>query len=359
MSRRLVLLFCFFVSSFLFADPPVPVIESIEPADGLVQGGDRITITGRNFDGGPCQDFPSCGPAVTFTLSHPDGCCVTGVGKIISATNTELVVETPAHPAGLTHVTVLARSSGQATAPNAFRFGRGGFRRVLVPIAFRGEVPGANGSRWVSELQGRVFYPGPQEVTRTPGSTPPSLVEGPFTFTDLPSSNRGMFLYVPEGNFLAMNLRVRDVSRDAENFGTEIPLVTSEETTTAFAFDLLDIPIGPKYRQTLRIYNFEGRRAMQVGVRILARDGRENIVSTNYTMPEEEPIQEFPQFPGYLEINLADLLPGGYEGRVDVSVSHPAGPRLWAMVSVTNNDTQLVTMVTPTFNEHGFIAFVP
>ena len=359
MSRRLVLLFSFFLSSSLFAEPPAPVIESIEPVQGRVQGGDRVTITGRNFDGGPCEDFHRCGPAVAFTLPHPDGCCVSGVGKIISATDTQIVIETPEHATGLTHVTVVAKSGAEATVPNAYRFGREGYRRILVPIAFSGEVPGANGSRWVSELRGRVFYPGTVEVSRTPAVVPQSLVQGPFTFTDLPSSNRGMFLYVTEGHFLTMNLRVRDVSRDAENFGTEVPLVTAEESTTAFAFDLLDIPVGPKYRQTLRVYNFEGRRGVQIGVRVLARGGTENLVFAHYVMPEEEPIQEFPQFPGYLEINLADLLPANYAGNVDVSVSHPAGPRMWAMVSVTNNETQLVTMVTPTFNEHGFIAFIP
>ena len=350
-------------ASLLFAfaafavDPPV--IDSIEPANGSVHGGDTITIKGRNFDQGPCDELHGCTFGVTFRLPHPEGCCITGGATVISASDTELVVRTREHPAGLADLTVHARSGLTTTVRGGFRFGREGFRRLLVPVAFRGVVPGAHGSRWVSELNGRVFYPGQLEVTRTPFSTPASLVEGPFTFTDLPeANNRGLFIYIPEGNFLSMNLRIRDISREAQNFGTEIPIVTAEETASVNAMTLLDIPIGPKYRQTLRMYNFEGRRATQFGVRILARDGKENLVFTHYETPEEG-LEEFPQFPGYIEVNLADLLPGNYEGRVDVAVSHTLGARVWAMVSVTNNDTQMVTMVTPTFQEGGSVVFVP
>ncbi len=340
------------------ADPPVPVIQSLDYDTVPVEGGTIVTIRGSNFDGGECQVHPhdGCGPIVYFSLPHPDGCCVTGSAKVLSASDTELVVETPPHDAGLTNVSVIARSGGRATLRGGLRFGRPGFRRVLIPVGFSGEVPGAFGSRWVTELTGRVFYPGRVEVTRTPYSETPHQVEGPFRFTDLPAHGRGAFVYVPEGYFVDMSLRVRDVSRERENFGTEVPLVTEEETTSAFNFMFLDLPIDPKYRQTLRVYNFEGKRAATIGVQIYARDGVKDFVYNNYTMPDG-PIEEFPTEPGYLELNLADLLPG-YQGRVDVSVSHPAGPRIWGMVSITNNETQMITMVTPTFDERGGISMI-
>lgn len=343
----------------LLAAVEPPVITSVVPDHGGIAGGELITIKGRNFDQAPCEELQGCGFGVTFTMPHPEGCCTTGVATIITANDTQLVVRTPAHATGMTDLTVYARSGLTTTVRNGYRFGREGFRRVLLPIAFSGEVPGAHGSRWVSELNGRVFYPGQLEVTRTPFSVPPTQFEGPFRFTDFPAgNNRGAFVYVPEGTFMAMNLRVRDVSRDGENFGTEVPIVTAEETASVNAMDLLDIPIGPKYRQTLRMYNFEGRRKTQFGVRIMARDGKENLVFNHYETPEEG-LEEFPQFPGYIELNLADLLPAGYVGRVDVSVSHTLGARVWSMVSVTNNDTQLVTLVTPTFREGGSVVLVP
>ena len=343
----------------VFADPPVPVIESISPGQVPVDGGSVVTITGSNFDGGDCQVHPhdGCGPIVSFSMPHPHGCCFSGSAKVLSASDTELIVETPPHVNGLADVQVIARSGGRATARGGLRFGREGFRRVLVPIAFRGEVPGAFGSRWVTELNGRVFYPGQVEVTRTPFSEPPHKVEGPFTFADLPPAHSGgVFVYVPEGYFLDLSLRVRDVSRAQENFGTEVPLVTSEETTPAFYQMFLNVPMGPKYRQTLRIYNFEGKRRAQIGVRILDRSGTTELASSYYTMPDG-PVEEFPAEPGYIEVNLGDLLPG-HEGAVDVAVAASAGPRMWSMVSVTNNETQMVTLVTPTFTERGGISII-
>ena len=356
--RTSILLFTLFAAVAAIADPPVPVVTAIDTEYVSVTGGDLVTITGTNFDGGDCQVHPhdGCGPIVSFSLPHPDGCCFTGSAQIVAASDTELVVRTPAHVTGRANLHIIARSGGRTSVPNALHFGRPGFRRVLVPVGFRGEVPGAFGSRWVTELTGRIFYQGQKEVTRTPYSEPKHLVEGPFRFEDLPTHGRGAFLYVPEGDFLDLSLRVRDVSREAENYGTEVPLVTSEETTTAFQFSFLDIPMGPKYRQTLRIYNFEGKRAANIGVRILARNGTQNLVFNNYSMPDG-PLEEFPTEPGYLELNLGDLLPG-YVGNVDVSVSHSAGPRLWSMVSITNNETQMVTMVTPTFNESGSIVII-
>lgn len=342
-----------------FADPPVPVITSIDQEIVPITGGTVVRIHGTNFDGGPCQVHPhdGCGPIVYFTAPHPDGCCISGTATVLESSDTELVIETPQHIASIANVHVIARSGGRATMREGIRFGRPGFRRVLVPVGFRGEVAGALGSRWVTELTGRIFYPGQKEVTRTPFSEPPHLVQGPFRFEDLPAHGRGAFIYVPEGDFLDLNLRVRDVSRESESFGTEVPLVTSEETTTVFAHSFLDLPIGPKYRQTLRIYNFEGKRAANIGVRILARNGTENLVFNQYTMPDG-PLEEFPTEPGYLEMNLSDLLPAGYVGRVDVSVSHSLGPRIWSMVSITNNETQAVTMVTPTFGERGHVSMI-
>jgi len=359
--RTSILVFLLIGAFAAVAEPPVPIdpiVHSIDYAVVPVEGGTIIAIRGLNFDGGPCQVHPhdGCGPAVSFSLPHPDGCCFTGAGEIVSASDTELFVKTPPHIATLADVHVLARSGRRTTVRGGLRFGRPGFRRVLLPVGFRGEVPGAFGSRWVTELTGRIFYRGQAEVTRTPYSEPRHLVEGPFRFDDLPTHGHGAFVYVPEGDFLDLSLRVRDVSRENENYGTEVPLVTSEETTTAFGFFFLDIPMGPKYRQTLRVYNFEGKRAANIGVRILARNGTENLVFNQYTMPDG-PIEEFPTEPGYLELNLADLLPG-YEGSVDVSVSHSAGPRLWSMVSITNNETQMVTMVTPTMSENGSIAII-
>ena len=340
------------------AEPPVPVVDSISPGEGPVTGGTRVTLRGRNFDGGPCQNEQGCALAVKFYTPHPVAGWATGVGKLISATDTEIVIETPEHGNGLVDVIVWSASGGRTVVPNGFRFGRGGFRRILVPLAFRGFVQGAFDSVWVTELTGRVFDKYKSEVTRKPFSTPALPVQGPFVFDDFPQGHTGgIFIYVPESDYLDMSLRIRDVSRERENFGTEVPLVSAEETTPYWAQLLLDIPIDPKYRQTLRIYNFEGKRAATVSFRIHARDSVEDLAFVSIHLPNF-PIEEFPTEPGYLQISLADWLPAGYTGRVDVYVWAAPGPRIWSMVSVTNNETQMVTMVTPADGPRGPVPII-
>lgn len=363
MNRSAAVLALLFVVVAAVAEPPVPVVDSITPASGPVTGGTRVTINGRNFDGGPCQNQQGCAVAVRFVTPHPQNCCVSGVAKVISASDTQIVIETPEHGNGLVDVHVASASGGKTVVPNGFRFGRGGYKRVLVPVAWRGVVHGAFGSRWVTELTGRVFHRNtPIEVTRTPFSTPPHLVENAFVFDDFPENHTGgTFIYVPEEQQVDLGLRIRDVSRTEENYGSEVPLVTAEETTPAFSVVLLDIPVGPKYRATLRTYNFEGRRPWAFTIMIFPRDGTEEILFQTYHA-DGFPIEEFPSIPGQSQLNIGDLLPARYEGRVDVLIG-PAPPwigrRIWSMISVTNNETQAVTMVTPTFREHPVISFIP
>lgn len=344
------------------AEAPIPFVESIEPASGPVTGGTRVTLKGRNFDGGACQAEQGCALAVKFVTPHPQNCCVTGVGKVIFASDTEIVIETPEHGNGLVDVHISSAAGGKTVVKNGFRFGRGGFKRVLVPVAWSGILPGAFGSKWVTELSGRVFDKDRSvEVTRTPFSAPPHVVQNAFVFDDLPErGGQGIFIYVPEEAYVDLGLRIRDVSRLVENYGTEVPLVTAEKTTPAVAVVLLDIPVGAKYRSTLRTYNFEGRRPWGFSIMIFPRDGTEHLLFQTYHT-SGFPIEEFPSVPGYSQMNIDDLLPAGYTGRVDVQVwpAPPWGTRIWPMISITNNETQMVTMVTPTFREHPRIPFIP
>src|SRR5215212_9007325 len=362
MSRPAAVLALLFVAVAAVAEPPVPVVDSITPASGPVTGGTRVTLKGRNFDGGPCQKEQGCALAVRFVTPHPQDCCVTGVGKVISSSDTEIVIETPEHGNGLVDVYVASAAGGRAVVKNGFRFGRGGYKRVLVPVAWRGVVSGAFGSRWTTELTGRVFDKDKSiEVTRTPYSTPPHLVQNAFVFDDFPERyTGGVFIYVPEEQYVDLGLRIRDVSREEENYGTEVPLVTAEETSPAVAVVLLDVTVGPKYRSTLRTYSFEGRRDWGFSIMIFPRGGTEILVFQSYH-GGGFPVEEFPSIPGQSQLDIGNLLPAGYTGRVDVQLwgVPPWGKRIWGMISVTNNDTQMVTMVTPTFQEHSPIRLLP
>lgn len=85
------------------APAPTPDIGSISPGSGSTAGGETVTLGGSGLAGVTSVDF--------------DGSAAT----IVSTTDTEIVVTTPAHAAGMTDVTV---SDGQQTATfvNAYEF---------------------------------------------------------------------------------------------------------------------------------------------------------------------------------------------------------------------------------------------
>jgi hypothetical protein len=148
----------------------------------------------------------------------------------------------------------------------------------------------------------------------------------------------GRFLVLFEGEFdrLAANLRVYDVSRDNENFGTEMPIVREHELTTA-PIHLPGVPITAGFRNTLRIY---GTKATTVRVTIGAEST--DIVLTPGTGPFDPAYAISTAFPAPTAGDASKL-------RVTVTPLDTSAnaARIWAFVSVTNNTTQLITTITP------------
>lgn len=84
---------------------PQPTITNIDPAIGLVAGGETITITGTYFENGADVDFDGVySPDVTFI--DP----------------TELIIETPAHTIGLKDVTVTNPNTMSITTTNGYEY---------------------------------------------------------------------------------------------------------------------------------------------------------------------------------------------------------------------------------------------
>lgn len=115
------------------------------------------------------------------------------------------------------------------------------WRRVLLPIYFEGEIAGAFGSRWTLELSGyngsntqHLITAHPEVRFETPsrcGCTvgPGELFAG-ARFLRADRRGAGRFLYVmtngpDETEQLALSLRTRDLSREAEGHGIEVPVV--------------------------------------------------------------------------------------------------------------------------------------
>jgi hypothetical protein len=148
----------------------------------------------------------------------------------------------------------------------------------------------------------------------------------------------GWFLYVPktEVESLAAYLRVYDVTRAALNHGTEVPIVRSSEFIEN-RIVLTGVPTDPRFRNALRIYSqsdidvvvtVEGRAPVT-----LALTGATDIFHPGYAI-----FTDFPTGNGSVTVTI-DVVHGPVESLVSDAI--------WAFITVTNNETQLISTITP------------
>jgi hypothetical protein len=272
----------------------------------------------------------------------------------------DILVRTPAHADGLVDVSLSTPIGDNATAPNAFRFGsavdEGDFDRVLFPVTFDG--PGANGSDWTTVIT--VRNDAPIHVETEPliwfdASIPTIPIQAPFppggrAFFDQLGSQAGRFFYIPRGlePYFSYSSHIRDRSRTGTNLGTQIPVVRASDTSNRIR--LIDVPLDPAFRARLRIYDWD-TRPRDVTVRIIEAfrevvhhvDVR--LSAAVVTCPTTPCLQ--PE-PAYAALDLSSIPGLSGAGRGDIIIEAETGDaRLWGFVSLTNNETQAVTVYTP------------
>jgi hypothetical protein len=234
---------------------------------------------------------------------------------------------------------------------------------ILLPVAIPISVRGAFGSEFVTELT--IFNGSPQtvfvegvEFPRCPvvGCAPPTLGAGNTLITrpgSFGTSNVGLLRIAPRtaADAVVAQLRVQDISRQATTWGTEIPVVRERDAVSG-PLHLLDIPADGNFRTTLRIYNFTPASSA-VRVRIF------DVTSTGFSDPyaSGELIREadvtLTQLSPSAGVSYAVLSIDGMVGtrigrRLRVSVVPSATDmKLWAFVSVTHNESQHITTITP------------
>jgi hypothetical protein len=258
--------------------------------------------------------------------------------------------DAPPHAAGLVDVRVERKDAAALVYPAAVLYfdspDAGGFERILFPVLF--SAKGANGSDWRSE----AVVSNPNEWFVENYNTIDSLVcvtfpcgerlsPGSYARLTGPSFTRGAVLLVPraEADNLSFALRIRDVSREAEGFGTEVPVVRESAMMANRPATLLDVPLDPRYRVKLRIYGYDEWPSD-------TPDASVEII---------DPLTRERKGRHYVRMTLLDThrygeldLPAGAEGeRVAIYVYAPQDMPVWAFASVTNNTTQQVTLVTP------------
>lgn len=316
----------------------------------LPTGGLNVTRVRLHANGEPL-----CGTTTCEDVTIRVGGELVPRTDITATADGALTFKPPNHEEGLVEV-VVTRQSGTTTLPGAlYYFDHNGtdlsiFERILFPILE--QSGGALGSQWVSEAA--IANPKPWPIVNRNYVEPfvCILIDYPcferidagqirtFNGDGFP---RGVLLYSPraESPNLAFSLRVRDTSRQAEGFGTHIPIVRESEMFTNTALTLLDVPIDPRYRTKVRMYVLDA--AAHTAQVTVVRPNEASVTERSRTYDVPVSAHDF-IYPGYAEF---DVPAGRADERAHVYVR--IGDRetpSWAFASVTNNETQQVTIVT-------------
>ena len=239
------------------------------------------------------------------------------------------------------------------------------YETILLPSFTDREIPGAFGSRWRVEhgvyngndldLESPIDFMNTQIncISPCPGFPAiPGLRVTPIPTQQPYGRSPNWLIHVrkPLDAALRFSLRVRDLSREDESWGTELPVVHEREFVQRV--QLFDVPLQPRFRQNLRIYALpQGTTCCtDVAVRFYSIDTSTLLYETTAKLTLPPPSYGSPDFPAQPETvelsflgNIAQLA-----GHDRVRVEIDGGSRLiWAYASITNNATQDVTVVSP------------
>ena len=237
-----------------------------------------------------------------------------------------------------------------------------GHLSVLVPVN-PGSAPGAFGTQWTTKLW--ITNLSPVDATVACDTSPdcPTVKTNSTAVLDAsPYANAphpGFFITIPVPFPLQigqenvwMSLRTFDSSTAAKSAGTEIPLVRIQDFTKS-AFALPGVPANDHSRSRLRIYGIGNGT---VNVRAVGLNTNQELMNVVAPLTGgDTPVNNFfgvpeVRFPSYAELALPDFSASDSMVRVEIT---PAGGLLtWAFVSVTDNESQQFTIVSPSQAEY-------
>jgi hypothetical protein len=304
-----------------------PAVQTLEPSSGVA--GTIVTIKGTNLMPPGCRGicpsaFPTFPPTVTVG-GKP--------ARLVESHDDFVKAEIPLMGGGAYDVTITT-ADGSVTLDRAFVYGAEGdndprytligrTHRLLIPVVAN-RVPGAFGSIWLTELTGRGSYP-----ETLPEMTAPAEL---------------LYVEAPE----AFHLRIRDVTRQAEGWGTEVPVVPVEEAFVNDPMEFPNIPYEPASRVTLRVYDFDGPLGAGVDVQVYAGNTAQLLGQAHYTLSSAPVVFMQDRKPGYLQLDVKSIAPAVENVQTArVVVVNRDGNRLWGLVSVTNNATSQILTITP------------
>ena len=300
-------------------------VSSITPASGLTRGGEIVHIHGTNLLGPPLL----C-PSITCSTYVKFGDVL---GTILDVTTVEIVVVAPPHAAGPVDVQVNVPTNPPVTLPSAYSYqAPSSADRVLVLVPVVINTAGAGGTKWVSEL---VVHNENTEALPINGGTIAPFATAIVNLIP-PAGSAGTFLEMPKrlADNVSATLRVHDTTRDGDSWGAEVPVVP--ETQFRRSVLLLAVPTDARYRTLLRVYGYAGH---DTNVTVAFRNDATGEFLGSRTLTLQS---------GYAQL-LIDLTS---PERLRVHVTAESA-LIWAFVSVTNNTTQQVTTITPTFTTNA------
>jgi hypothetical protein len=355
---------------------PAGIYDVVASPDALLVAVGEGTLTVRD-DKPPFEVSPNAisvtetiriaGDALTTCTPECDPVTVrfgNQTANVLSVTANEVHVSSPALEPGTYDVTV-SHGGVSRTATAAFRVeryseknpDRAFYERILFPVFLGG--PGSFGAQWRTDASlhngagfpwapssGSMFLVGcfpicdfrPQAnadvtITSSDGSTPAGIVE-----------------WAPrQAAALAdFGLIVRNLSISTTDLGSEVPVVR-EKDLFARPFSLLNVPTSPQSRITLRIFDVEGTRRINLRIYAVRRNrNSELLVGQPFTLTAQTSLLGggMSVFNDLLAVfpNLANQGPL----RIEIAPESPSDVRsLWGFVSVTNNETQHVTVISP------------
>ncbi len=240
------------------------------------------------------------------------------------------------------------------------------YERLLVPVVISQPLPGAYGSLWSSALIARNDTDAdvptyPIVVTCQVALCPPAQTLAAHRSVDLTNSvivpgEAAALLFVERDQVdnLSFSLRVQDVSRQSLTWGTAVPVVREREYRSS-QVTLIDVPADNRFRNTLRVFDPDGVPNGQVTISLWRMTEGQYPGSSDQFLGENTyaltppPAGHEWHAPAYLQLSgFSDFGPLNATDRLAVRIKPAtAGMRIWAFDSITNNDTQHVTLALP------------
>jgi hypothetical protein len=242
-------------------------------------------------------------------------------------------------------------SAAQTLDPEAFD-------RILLPISFVGETPGAFGTRWTTNIvmhndsDATIQYVGAvcNDTTRClPAQTLDSRASATIQTPPGPLASQGAFVYVTRAAAadISFAANLQDLSRAEENARTELPVLRERDFHHRIVLPKVLLE-GP-FRTALRIYGFTEAPGT-VRIRMYRLDGRPDAIvdeAVELNGIVNAVFNPFPSGPSFHhEFDVVARWPE-LAGREGVRIVLDADQDIWAFASQTNNATQLVTTVRP------------